>query len=257
MNKIYCFSGTGNSLYVAKIVAESLDNCEITAIKKDIPIDLSGQYERIGFVFPVYFWGLPVMVADFMQKVNLAGQSEAYFFAIATHGGFPGNGIPQVGSILADKGLKLNYGMAINMIGNAITYYNLSAKADSKIAKSEVRILESANEILQKKVTKIKPPNRIVQPIYKKGIAKLRFIAAYFNVGDTCTKCGICASLCPAKNIALISGKPAFGSKCESCVACIQLCPQKAINYKGKTHNRKRYKHPKVQLEEIMELYKS
>jgi len=196
------------------------------------------------------------MVADFMEKVKLAGQSETYFFAIATHGGFPGNAISQAGSILADKGLKLDYGMAINMIGNAIIYYNLSAKADSKIAKSEAQILETANEVLQKKVTKIKSSSRVIHSIYRKGVAKLRFTAAYFNVGDTCIKCGICASLCPAKNIVLISGKPAFGSKCESCVACIQLCPQKAINYKEKTQSRKRYRHPKVRLEEIMEFYK-
>ena len=76
---ILYFSGTGNSLYVAKKLAE---------LTGDTAVPISVIHERcqriqdriIGFVFPVYFGDLPEPVQDFIRQVRF--QKSTYFMAL-------------------------------------------------------------------------------------------------------------------------------------------------------------------------------
>lgn len=69
---IYYFTGTGNSLKVAKDLSSALDEVKLVQISKnnieDIDSDLS---EKIGFVYPVYFLGLPTMFKSFLEKLQI------------------------------------------------------------------------------------------------------------------------------------------------------------------------------------------
>ena len=56
-NRIYFFTGTGNSLKVAKEIAAGLGDCDVAAIQKNMDVTIPAGLERIGFVFPVYYWG--------------------------------------------------------------------------------------------------------------------------------------------------------------------------------------------------------
>ena len=124
-NRIYFFTGTGNSLKVAKDIAESLTECEIVAIYKDVEIDIPTGYERIGFVFPVYYFGLPDMVADFIRRAKLSKENAAYYFAVSTPGGLSGKPIVQLDRLLSEKGLHLDYGTKIRMNANYIVSYGV------------------------------------------------------------------------------------------------------------------------------------
>ena len=74
---ILYFSGTGNSLYVAKKLAE---------LTGDTAVPISAIHERcqriqdriIGFVFPVYFGDLPEPVQEFIRQVRF--QKSTYFY---------------------------------------------------------------------------------------------------------------------------------------------------------------------------------
>ncbi|MDR1278869.1 MAG: 4Fe-4S ferredoxin, partial [Treponema sp.] len=59
-NIIFCFSGTGNSLNAAKVISENIENCEIVPMNNDFII--TKEYDKIGFVFPCYWFGLPNLV---------------------------------------------------------------------------------------------------------------------------------------------------------------------------------------------------
>ena len=65
---IYWFSGTGNSLAVAKELAKSCGDAELVSIarvfRKPPP-----SAERIGLVFPVYAFCPPALVSRFVEKV--------------------------------------------------------------------------------------------------------------------------------------------------------------------------------------------
>jgi ferredoxin len=255
MNRIYFFTGTGNSLHIAKEIAKTLDNCEIVAIHKDMNMDVPSDYDKIGFVFPTYGWGLPIMVSNFFKCINMPNQNGTYLFAIATCGGLALNAIPLANALLVEKKYHLNYGASIMMFRNSVIHYNMSNKIDSITRKSDKRALPVIKDIINKKVKNISSINRFFYKPYLKFIEEIPVKDKDFNINSDCNSCGICKSVCPAKNITLEEKKPVFHHQCENCTACIQYCPQKAINYKDKTQKRRRYTHPQISHKEISKYY--
>jgi MinD superfamily P-loop ATPase len=74
-----------------------------------------------------------------------------------------------------------------------------------------------------------------------------------FWVDDKCNGCGICARVCPAENIALQAAKPVWQHWCEQCLACLQGCPREAIQYGRTTPHYRRYHHPDIHLQAMLE----
>src|SRR5690242_6613925 len=77
--------------------------------------------ERIGIVFPVYVYGIPLMVSRFVDRINSSG--DKYFFAVATFRAQPGGALLLLSKKLRSKGLKLSAGFNVCMPGNHIGYY--------------------------------------------------------------------------------------------------------------------------------------
>ena len=88
--------------------------------------------------------------------------------------------------------------------------------------------------------------------LYDGGSKKLRTADKKFILQDTCTKCGICARVCPVENIKPVDGRPAWLHHCEHCLACLQWCPVEAIQYGQKTIGRKRYRHPLITVSDMV-----
>jgi hypothetical protein len=59
---------------VAQNIASTFSNCELVAIYNDILLEITEEYEQIGFVFSNYAGGSPKMVADFVGKMKLPDQ---------------------------------------------------------------------------------------------------------------------------------------------------------------------------------------
>ena len=83
---IYYFSGTGNSLRVARHLADALSEQLSPMV---FPLTTSGNL--IGLVFPVYSWGIPNVVEQFVRKTLasfLKGKSEGdcFLYAVMTCG---------------------------------------------------------------------------------------------------------------------------------------------------------------------------
>ncbi len=62
---ILYFSSTGNSKYIAEALSNSLNDKAVSIIDTDKISLTSG--ERLGFVFPTYFWRLPSVVTEYMH----------------------------------------------------------------------------------------------------------------------------------------------------------------------------------------------
>jgi ferredoxin len=245
-NRVFCFTGTGNSLHVARDIAASLDECEVVAIHKGVDLVVPPGLERVGFVFPVYFWGLPNMVAKFLRDANFPAQDDAYYFAVATFGGLIGNALPQVKHLLSDKGIVLNYGGGVRSFANAVSFYEMKKNVEGITRKADKRARKVIEAVAARRRKRIGNGLKLIEKMYERNAPTFAGRAGVYTVNDDCVSCGICVSVCPAGNIELVNGKPVFGNHCEACLACIQHCPKRALNDGDKTRTRRRYTHPGI-----------
>ena len=83
---------------------------------------VGGSGESIGFVFPVYYVGLPLLVKEFVEKINIL--PETYCFAVTNYGRISGNTLGMLENMLEKKGVKLSYADGVKMPGNYIVNYS-------------------------------------------------------------------------------------------------------------------------------------
>ncbi|WP_238883853.1 EFR1 family ferrodoxin [Clostridium sp. YIM B02551] len=252
---IYYFSGTGNSLKVSKAVKEGLGDATLIQItKENLSITKDISSDKIGFVFPVYFTGVPLMVKKFIE--NLEVNKSAYIFAIATFGGTTTISLNQIEDILSKKGASLAAGFTVRMPGN----YQVMYDAYSKEVQEER--FKAANEQVLKIVDSIKKNQHIKVKISGVKIAFGRLAYKTFKpnnmdknfwITEQCNGCSTCSKVCPASNIKMVEGKPEWQHNCEVCLACMQWCPQKSIQYKKNTLKRGRYHHPDIKVNELFQ----
>lgn len=255
-NIIFCFTGTGNSLKVSKDIAASVEDCSIYPMTKAGFKFSDEEYDRIGFIFPVYFIGLPLQVAEFIQSLDIRNIKNTYFFSIATCGQFCGDALKQVNRILKEKGACLNYGKKLVMASNYVVLYDMEKNTEKKDKNYASIMPQIISSIVDRKTTKIKNENPIVKFYYNKMIGKVCEKDREYNVSENCIGCGICKNICPSNNIMMENKRPIFKHNCQQCMACIQYCPKRAINYKNITQKRGRYQNPNISPKELMEFYK-
>jgi len=254
---IYYFSGTGNSLKVAKDIAAQLGDTKLIRIQKPFKGKTDVSAERIGIVFPVYMWGLPLAVKEFAAQ--LGAGPDKYIFAAATFGGFPAGTLPMLSKVLKSGGMKLSAGFGVKMPGNYTPMYGAKPEAEQqKCFKDSAEKIKQIVETVRagKSAPLSKNPwfiNALFSGfIYSGGSKRIPKSDEKFFALDTCTKCGICAKVCPVENIKLVEGMPEWLGHCEQCLACLQWCPVDAIQFGKKTIGRKRYHHPDVNVNDIL-----
>ncbi len=255
---IYYFTGTGNSLAIAKKIAAAIGDCELVPIAslRGTGGDIVPQAERVGIVCPVYFLGLPLMVASFAERLDPAAVK--YLFSVITHGGGgEAAALRQLDSIIRKRqGRGLDAGFGVMMPGNYILMY------ESPKGKEREEILAKADERLREIAGPVGRSERQVLP--SPLIPRILYALFYpwfrshvhtddkkFTVTDKCTSCGTCVAVCPAKNIELVDKKPVWKHQCELCCGCIHNCPVQAIQAGAKTEKWLRYRNPEITVAEL------
>lgn len=254
---IYYFSATGNSLKVAKDLAEKLGDTELVSIPKVMDSELDASADSIGIVFPVYCWGMPLIVNRFIKK--LRPEHAKYFFAVTTCGGTAAGTLLQVRKRLARQNIKLASGFIVQMPTNYIVwggaipeekqkamFESWSKKCDDIvpiIRNQQEHGIESGSVLSDLLLSKA---------LYSVSMPNFPKMDKSFWADDKCDHCGICKRVCPVGNIELREGKPSWNHKCEQCLACIQWCPKQAIQYGKKTEVRIRYTNPSISLKELL-----
>jgi ferredoxin len=253
-NIVFYFSGTGNCLSVAKTIANELGNCEIVSMAKPGNYSLTKKYDTIGFVYPVYFFGLPKKSIEFIKNLNLGDNKNSYFYAIATCGASAGYAVYQTHELLKkNHDVKLNYGIKLKMFSNYVVLYNMKKNVDMITQKSKEWLVPIIESIKSRKNIKISSISKIISFLNNWFVKNVTIMDRHYVIGNNCSGCGICKEVCPVQNIEMQNNKPIYKHNCEHCVACIQFCPQKAINYKNSTQKRRRYTHPEISHTELIE----
>ncbi|MGA2142244.1 MAG: EFR1 family ferrodoxin [Brevinematales bacterium] len=258
---IYYFTGTGNSLAVAKKIAGEIGNCSILPIKEELKKDLiKAAGPRTGIFFPVYFANVPPLVMEFINKAGF--EKSEYIFALATSGSLAGYSFESIGRVLEVKGRRLNYSYKISMPGNYITqwYYRLANRTEgmkrSLYKRAEKIIPGIAADIIAGKdrIHRLSFFEKMLSDKFNSYTSKNNYSGwdENFHASENCVSCSVCARICPVENIVMSGGSPAWEHNCQLCMACIQQCPEQAIQYGDTTAGRKRYRHPDVSLNEII-----
>ncbi|MCX5716586.1 MAG: EFR1 family ferrodoxin [Candidatus Omnitrophica bacterium] len=254
---IYYFSATGNSLKVARDLAKELGGADVIPITKTLKNTAELPYDVVGIVFPVYMFGLPLIVADFLKVVR--PKKDAYIFCVATYGGLMGRALNLAKQMLSKRGIAFDSGFAVRMPGNYTPLYEAipEEKQNHIFDKEKIRIKEITDAVRQKKTGILEegallPSLLIYLLAYRLGASQVRKGARGFWVNEKCTSCGLCEKVCPVANIEMKNKKPHWFDHCEQCLACLQWCPVAAIEYKKSTAGKKRYRHPAIKAEDIM-----
>lgn len=254
---VFYFSQSGNSLYVAKKVAAAIGNTTLVSIPKALHNSQYkyAEYEKVGFVMPLYFAGMPRMMKEFIERVELS--KSCYCFSIVTQALTKGRIFYDIDKLLNKKCIKINYSKYVTFPDSYIkwaegptedTLIKRIKQADKSLDVIADKILNEEN-FREKEGVVFRAGSLIVYNFWK---SRLKLMGKNFKVDNSCVGCGICEKTCPAKNIKLQEGKPIWSKKCEDCMACIQHCPKKAIYFNSKTKNKRRYINPNIELNELL-----
>ena len=249
---ILYFSATGNSEYVAqRIAAETGDIAvSITDYYKKQIFSFDEKYKTLGIVSPTYSWGLPVIVTEFLQRLDLSHKPD-YLFFIATYGTTPGQTGRFADNILAPKGLSLSAKFSVKMPDTWTPIFDLSNKEKVR------RINDNAELEIEYIIKQIKNftvgdfmKNKLPYPLAKIGY-NIEYDSMrktkHFSVDDTCIGCGLCAKKCPVQAIEMQNKRPVWSKeKCVMCLGCLHRCPKFAIQYGKNTKRHGQYTNPNV-----------
>ena len=243
---IFCYSGTGNSYYIAQRIADELHE-NIIDLNEKIKTNNYSSIETgntIILVVPTYAWRIPRIVSSWFYKTEFVGAKRIWF--VMNCGSEIGNA-SKYNSILANE-KHLNYmgTKQILMPENYIAMFNAPQLEEAKeiVEKAEIDIKETIKYIKEGK-SFLKPRHNLYDCFMSGSVNSLFYHffvkADAFKVNNTCIGCNQCVKKCPLNNIQLIDGKPVWGKNCTHCMACICYCPQEAIEYGKKSVGKTRY----------------
>lgn len=248
---IYYFSGTGNSLAVAKDLAAELGDSRIVPIPKALKNDQVEPAEAVGIVYPVYMFGLPLILVEFLNRLKV--NKGAYVFSVATMGGLPGRAHALSRRILKKRCIELAAGFSVAMPGNYTPLYGAipPERQQERFEKAKLRVKEIAAFVRGRRQSTFEESPFLLNfllyaLLYRGGTARIPLAGKNYWLTDSCTRCGLCAMVCPVGNITLVEGRPSWLDHCQQCMACLQWCPAEAIQYGKSTLGRRRYRHPAV-----------
>lgn len=251
---VFYFTGTGNSLYVAK----KLDD-----VRLSIPQMISDEkkvYEadRIGIVCPIYGHEMPEIVKRFLKRTEFHAD---YFYLVLTYGRIHGGAAELAEQYLIECGIEAAYINTVKMVDNYLPTFDMNEqlaldpekKVDAHISmiKSDIdsrkiwkQEVTQADRAWHKRYLNMRKEN----PIDVKG--------GIFRVLDHCIGCGICMRVCPTGSIQVKNQHAHYidTSNCQMCLACVQHCPENAIRLTIPEKNPlARYHNGNIRLSEIVE----
>jgi ferredoxin len=237
---LYWFSGTGNTLLVARAMRDEflaagvdctlrrLDDADPTAIDPTRTLGLACTVACQTTYPPVW---------NFVEALPAVEGTDA--FLVDTMAKASGGILGPMRKAFAERGFTPLGAREIVMPSNFLMKDLNAEKNRRTIAAGQDKARDFARELLAGSAT-WRPPS-VMQSIL---CASGRWRSCWWLVRrmnrlsvdeSKCTRCGLCERLCPVHNITRPEGLPVFGTECIACQRCPCFCPTGAIRIgKGK-----------------------
>ena len=263
---IFYFTATGNSKFVAEKIAAATGSAATgeaatnAAVTGDAVINMATcvqneeysfelrEDEKLGIIVPIYFYGIPIIAAEFLNKLKITGAREFYAYAVLNCGGATGD----AGRfIISNSAVRISAIFGIKTVDNYVPMYKTASetKINEQLDNAEKEIEQIARRINNREIGLFNPAAGFLP-----GLMTFLFYSRYikgrktnkFTVSNKCNGCGLCREICPRRIIKLKNNKPVWSAPaCELCLGCLHRCPTAAIDY-GNTADRGRYLNPRV-----------
>lgn len=233
--KIAYYSGTGGTELAVKSFQSRLETegcvCTIEKITDGMHNNPS-DHDLLLLLFPVHAFNAPAAVYRWIDGLDTVNHTPAAIISVSGAGEICPNTACRISSIkrLTKKGYRVTYERMMVMPSNWV------APAPDPLPYLLIQALPIAVEHISRD---------LLSGVYKKSkplwvdrifsvMGKLETLGGHYwgkriKVLEHCTKCGWCAGNCPASNITMMNGRPAFGDQCHFCLKCIYGCPSKAL----------------------------
>lgn len=236
--RMYYFSGTGNTLRIAKIMKAAFEKKGYVTTLDKMPLSGTILLEddcHLGILVPVAIQSTFPIVWDFIDRLP-AGKNRQVFLA-DTMESFSGGIVGPMKKILESKGYQCIAAYEFKMSTSMQTSEKKVAIGQEKDKKALVEAEEYVDAIVDERAKWARIPvlsdaMRAIskgQGIWEKTGERLQI------EHDQCTQCGMCEKCCPMNAIQLVNGQMSINYKqCISCMRCANYCPQKAFTLGNK-----------------------
>ena len=258
MTKIYYFSGTGNTLWSAKKIAEIIgnasggsDECGLFNIGSEVQKnEIALEADAVVLLFPSYAYGLPLAVRRFVQNAVF---KTPYVAAFVTYGTSPGGTMAALSRILKKKHSGAVFFGNIPAVENYIAIFGpqKEKKVHKRLAMQREATEKAARCVIERqtgRVNTFRPLSALIWLLFSAGV---KIFYKHYRVSAECNGCGICEKVCPVSAVTMHDNRPVFSDKCEHCQGCLNWCPKQAIRFGRLKAGIPRYHHPEITLKDI------
>ncbi len=226
---MYCFSGTGNSQWVAD---------KLKGVIKD-------EEDMFGMVFPVYAWGIPKVVKEYLREHLEEIKAAKYVWAVMTCG----DDIGYADKILS-KAMerKPDAVFSVHMPNTYVCLPGFDVDKDD-VAEAKVKETlrqlpdiaqsiqnrEQKTEVCRGKMAWFK--TYVLRPPFNRFLVTDKY---FHIIRKQCIRCKRCVRGCPLNNITTDQeGNIVWKHEhCTGCLRCYHRCPNHAIHYGPFTKNK-------------------